>query len=452
MSTVIALKHGDTVILAADSRFMRADFSGVASDTEQKIFPIGRDTFIATAGWKVASDLQIAKAGELAGGAADIRVLAEGLERETLPELDRLVNVLRTIRHMHEKIRRALDGELIMHATVLVGRAASGELGYINQVYRVRDGRVVCESGEHFGGDWRMYTTSGDPARQVAEECPSILGGAPLEVVQKLLAALKAACPTIGGKNQIVSIDGGGARWISEPPTGPGAACRGLEIATALFAGDTIFARTAGGKVTINSAGVAIADNLTTPTATVTATATGVTVAKGTNNVQVDANGVAVNGPSGANVTVNATGITVAKGTSSVTVSATAVTIVNGALSSPTITGGSLAISGSSGGTNYTINIDPTNLIRIQSSTGTTRRSLVSYAYHRIENPLDTLEYSQIAGFDFSAQRNIGGSYRQVSLGPTSFVMDGLPSGNPGAGSKQFWYDPSDANRVKFAA
>jgi hypothetical protein len=27
-----------------------------------------------------------------------------------------------------------------------------------------------------------------------------------------------------------------------------------------------------------------------------------------------------------------------------------------------------------------------------------------------------------------------------------------LPSTNPGAGSKQLWYDPSDGNRVKFAA
>ncbi len=29
--------------------------------------------------------------------------------------------------------------------------------------------------------------------------------------------------------------------------------------------------------------------------------------------------------------------------------------------------------------------------------------------------------------------------------------LDGLPSSNPGSGSKQFWYDPTDSNRVKFA-
>jgi hypothetical protein len=29
--------------------------------------------------------------------------------------------------------------------------------------------------------------------------------------------------------------------------------------------------------------------------------------------------------------------------------------------------------------------------------------------------------------------------------------MGTLPSSNPGAGTKRFWYDPADSNRVKFA-
>jgi hypothetical protein len=36
-------------------------------------------------------------------------------------------------------------------------------------------------------------------------------------------------------------------------------------------------------------------------------------------------------------------------------------------------------------------------------------------------------------------------------LGPSSFSMNALPSSSPGAGSKQFWYDPSDGDRVKYA-
>jgi hypothetical protein len=31
-------------------------------------------------------------------------------------------------------------------------------------------------------------------------------------------------------------------------------------------------------------------------------------------------------------------------------------------------------------------------------------------------------------------------------------AISNLPAANPGAGTKQLWYDPADGNRVKFAA
>lgn len=37
-------------------------------------------------------------------------------------------------------------------------------------------------------------------------------------------------------------------------------------------------------------------------------------------------------------------------------------------------------------------------------------------------------------------------------LRTSAFYMPDLPSTNPGAGTKRFWYDPADGNRVKFAA
>ena len=50
----------------------------------------------------------------------------------------------------------------------------------------------------------------------------------------------------------------------------------------------------------------------------------------------------------------------------------------------------------------------------------------------------------------------IGGSSATFSpflvLTPTSFTTQNLPSANPGAGTKQLWYDPADGNRVKYAA
>lgn len=42
-------------------------------------------------------------------------------------------------------------------------------------------------------------------------------------------------------------------------------------------------------------------------------------------------------------------------------------------------------------------------------------------------------------------------TYQLLRLTASGIVMPNLPSGNPGAGSRQLWYDPADANRVKFA-
>jgi hypothetical protein len=55
--------------------------------------------------------------------------------------------------------------------------------------------------------------------------------------------------------------------------------------------------------------------------------------------------------------------------------------------------------------------------------------------------------YISQAGFVTS-----NGAATQAFLGPSELSITGLPSTNPGAGSKKFWYDPSDGNRVKFAA
>jgi hypothetical protein len=40
----------------------------------------------------------------------------------------------------------------------------------------------------------------------------------------------------------------------------------------------------------------------------------------------------------------------------------------------------------------------------------------------------------------------------EFKIGTPALVVTSLPSSNPGAGTKQLWYDPADGNRVKFAA
>lgn len=54
--------------------------------------------------------------------------------------------------------------------------------------------------------------------------------------------------------------------------------------------------------------------------------------------------------------------------------------------------------------------------------------------------------YISQSGFLTSNGANV-----QAFLGPSQLQITGLSSSNPGTGSKNFWYDPSDGNRVKFA-
>jgi hypothetical protein len=56
--------------------------------------------------------------------------------------------------------------------------------------------------------------------------------------------------------------------------------------------------------------------------------------------------------------------------------------------------------------------------------------------------------YATVSSGGFFASTGIGGD--NVLLTPTQIQMTGLPSSNPGSGSKQVWYDPSDSNRMKF--
>src|ERR1017187_7948379 len=98
MSTMICLKEGNTLFLGTDSRFMKQDYSGIASDEEQKIFEVAPETFLATSGRKMVCDWQTARAGELAEklGTTDIQIIGEALAGESFPCLVELMELLKS--------------------------------------------------------------------------------------------------------------------------------------------------------------------------------------------------------------------------------------------------------------------------------------------------------------------------------------------------------------------
>ena len=363
MSIITVLKEADTLIFSTDSRMMKHDYRGVDSDTQQKIFEIAPDTFIATSGRKMASEFQVARARELAVelGTTDIQAIGAALERESLPCLTTLLERLRI--EPDETTRQAVSGAIMLHGCTLVGRSG-GKLGYVQHTYCVQeDGTIKNTVEAYFEAPRKVAAISGTPARLMAEISLRFVHDMatwtdPLEAVSARFAeAVKRETPTIGGPWQIVRLDATGAHWISQPPLAAVPASEtaaGTCNASVSFTAPTI-------KVTAGSLVIDLAASISAPVGTIT--------------------GMMISHVSGGSTTD---------------------AIVATAYALMACTG-----SGTSGQNSY---------------------------------------ISQ-AGFYTS-----NGGSTDAFLGPSELMVTGLPSSNPGTGSKKFWYDPSDGNRVKFAA
>jgi hypothetical protein len=363
MSTLVVLKENNTLILGTDSRFMSGDFTSIVSDATQKIFEIAPETFIACSGRTMTCDFQRERAREIAvdlGGRADIQAISEALRRESAPILTELLELLRS--QSDERSRQAVAGQSLLHGCVMVGRTASGQLGFVFHDYRVQAGKIECAATAYFGNERQIMFSTGVDLDQVADlsiqftQDRTIWTDPPVRAAQRILAELKRPPSMSGGPDQIVCLDRAGAHWISRPP----------------------------------QAAVPLAGNLTAATISATIMMTAPTIKVTAGALVVDLAG-SVPSPVG-------------------TITGTMVSHVSGGVTTDAIVTTAYAVMacgryGSSGQNSY---------------------------------------ISQ-AGFLTS-----NGAATQAFLGPSQLQITGLPSSSPGAGSKQFWYDPSDGNRVKY--
>lgn len=278
----------------------------------------------------------------------------------------------------------------------------------------------------------------------------------------------------------------------------------------ALFFGDATFTRSGGGKVTLNSAGLALANAASSPTATVTITSSGVTIASvvgaSTWSLEATSSGVTIREPGGAYMTAASGGIVIQKGSNSVTVNAGGVTIVGGQLTTPTITGGSLSITSAAGvvtsitqgSSGIFVTYSPTQQYSLLSQAGLTvvygsnwsnltaagliinTIACINGSQEFVGHGVVCLDYAVKCGWvEFPetagnvpavgplsaffangattwAYVGLGGFWTHdgsdfVELKSNEFKMSGFRNTQPTAGSKKFWYDPNDNNRVKFA-
>ena len=359
MSIIVVFKEADTLIFGTDSRMMAHDYSGVATDAEQKIFEITPNTFIATSGRKMASEFQVARARELAGElGTDIQAIGAAMERETLPCLSVLLERLRL--EPDETTRQAVSGETMLHGCTLVGYSG-GKLGYVTHSYWVQgDGTVKCTTEVYFETPRKVTVISGTPVHLLAEIAAQFMYDMatwtdPMEqVFMRFLETVKRSTPTIGGPWQVVALDASGAHWISQAPAADPSSQTAAGTCSALVSFTSPIIKVTAGALVIDLAG-----SVPSPVGTITGTM---------------------------------------------------VSHVSGGVTTDAIVTTAYAVMAcgqyGAGGQN---------------------------------------SYISQAGFMTS-----NGAGTQAFLGPSELSITGLPSSNPGAGSKKFWYDPSDGNRVKY--
>ena len=211
MSIVMVFKEAATLIFSTDSRAMVLDNSVVDSDTEQKIFAIALDTFIATSGRTGVGEFQLERARKIAAdlNTTDIQVIARELARASVPVLDILLDRLRI--EQDEFSRRAVSGVDILQGYTLVGRSA-GKLGFVKHLFFAQtDGTIKCTTEAYFDAPRKLTAQAGTPAalftKIAVELCnnPATWTDPMDQVSMRFLETMKRVTPSIAGQHRHAS-------------------------------------------------------------------------------------------------------------------------------------------------------------------------------------------------------------------------------------------------------
>jgi len=205
---------------------MSPDLTEIHSDSVPKIYPIGSDGFIGTAGFKMAAEFQQRRAPELARelGTADIEAIGEALARESLFFMRELISTLSSALSFSapgscENIRRAVSGESVLHACALAGRNSQKDAGYVILVFQVAVGRIVCKKTAHFGRERRINSFFGGPSLEYIQTLgQKVRDLPPISAVRLILRDIESESAMSGGPDQIAIVNSEGARWVDRPP------------------------------------------------------------------------------------------------------------------------------------------------------------------------------------------------------------------------------------------
>jgi hypothetical protein len=505
MSTLIALKLNGTALLATDSRVYNAQTGHFVSDAAQKLWEVSPGVFYASSGYTYLGD-SLARIAATLGRTAqtgNIREFADQMDAAAMPDMERLVCSFSVIgQHQDE-----LSGNIPFFMYALAG-VSEGCPGFLFRQFWIRSGKIRCEEEYTFGSStFRLCISGGSALGELVSDPASWADGsiAAAEIFVRHLAKID---PLVGGPTQIALVDRSGGRWVHQllpptwkPPADSSLADQNTIRPVSIFSTNPTLpdanypAGSFGYNISgtpafmkVNAAGtawvLAINGGTDIQAGTITATQIDATIL---NAAQVAAAYVTASYLTANYITAGA--IAAAYATFSYlsanyitassiaatyitagTVSATYATI--SALAAKTIAASSITTGTCSASVSFTaptIKVTSGSLVidlaaSISSPVGTITGTMVSHVSGgSITDAILTSAYAVMActGNGTSGQNSYlsqagfytsNGASTDAFLGPSELMVTGLPSSNPGTGSKKFWYDPSDGNRVKFAA
>jgi hypothetical protein len=226
-----------------------------------------------------------------------------------------------------------------------------------------------------------------------------------------------------------------------------------FNLGSSVFASSTTNNSTTQAYLALSSAGLVAGDNFAAPVNTAVFASTGITLTNSTSGAQAIFNSFGIklwNGSGTAQVTISVGSGFLAQnaaGTSYVQINSSGAAIVGGTLTL-NLNGATTTIGNAS-----VFGLGVAGLQVVSNSNGA-----AAYAVPGILQGINGAgTIGTTIGFNgTNATASITNGSSGITLtaasGSTTIRATDLPSSNPGSGAKQFWYDPSDGNRVKFAA
>ena len=227
-----------------------------------------------------------------------------------------------------------------------------------------------------------------------------------------------------------------------------------LLAGTATFSGTVTFQNSSGPGVVITSTEVQLAGGTYQITLD---SSTGISIAKASGpSMALTASAITLTDGS-YQVAISSSQIQLTNGTYSLTLSSSQIVLTNGTSSVTigasfvTITQGKLTLTGN--GLTTTLDNDTRNTfpLGLAVDDGTYYTGVHSTAFLVYFGNSLSVQLGSSGGVGRLFVTDTSTSH-EGELGPDVLKIQDLPSSSPGAATKKFWYDPSDGNRVKFAA